>query len=384
MKMFILYPFPEPLPIEKARGVQVVNITQALARQGCRVDLIHTGNVTEAIFSHYGLEPIPGFNPVTISRSIKFAGLKINSNKIFNFKLSQYINRLGKKPDLIIARHLKTAYYLLRHHPDIPLLYDAHEIFTESTIKPGNKNKLKKLESYTLNHATTLTAISEALAKDIRQSYGIEKPIHIIRTATTVPAAMPSKDWGHPEKHIIYTGSLYGWKGVDDIIKAGKHLDDSVHIKIIGGENQQIKELKKELGPDQDKFEFIPFLPHEKIQEHLSRACIAILPNNPGSVSQWTSPLKLFEYLANGCAIISTDIPTLREIISGSEALFYPSGSPEELAARIYEYTANPEKAKATGKHNYQLAEDHSWDARAKQILDITRNTWISTTSPPH
>lgn len=371
--MFILYPFPEPLPIKKARGVQVVNITQALARQGCRVDLIHSGNDSNAIYSHYGLKTMPGFNPVTISRSIQFAGLKINSNKIFNYKLSQYINRLDKKPDLIIARHLKTAYFLLRHHPDIPLLYDAHEIFTESTTNPGNKKKLKKLESYTLNHATTLTAISEALAKDIRQSYDIKKPIHIIRTATVVPAAMPSKDWDHPEQHIIYTGSLYGWKGVDDIIKAGKYLDDSVHIKIIGGEKQQIKELKKELGPHENKFEFIPFLPHEKIQEQLSGACIAILPNNPGSVSQWTSPLKLFEYLANGCAIISTNIPTIREIISDSEALFYTSGNSEQLAERINEYTTSPQQARTIGHHNFELASQHSWDARAQQIMDITR-----------
>jgi glycosyltransferase involved in cell wall biosynthesis len=373
--MFILYPFPEPLPIKKARGVQVVNITQALARQGCQVDLIHSGTDNQAIYSHYGLKPTNGFNPVSITRTFKFVGLQIKSNKIFNKKLSYYIHHLDKKPDLIIARHLKTAYYLLRHHPDIPLLYDAHEIFVASTTNPANKNKLIKLESYTLNHATSLTAISEALADDIRQTYDIRKPIHIVRTATTVPASMPTKDWSQAGQHIIYTGSLYGWKGVDDIIRAAKHLEDDIKIKIIGGEQQQIEALKKELGPHQDKFVFIPFLPHEKIQEHLSEACIAILPNNPGSVSQWTSPLKLFEYLANGCAIISTDIPTIREIISESEALFYTSGSPEELAARIQEYTAKPEQTKATGKHNYQLAEKHSWDARAKQILDITRNT---------
>jgi glycosyltransferase involved in cell wall biosynthesis len=371
--MFILYPFPEPLPIKKARGVQVVNITQALARQGCLVDLIHSGTDNQAIYSHYGLKPMNGFNPVSITRTFKFAGLQIKSNKIFNKKLSHYINNLDDKPDLIISRHLKTAYYLLRHHPDIPLLYDAHEIFAASTTNPANKNKLIKLESYTLKHSTSLTAISEALAEDIRQTYDIRKSIHIVRTATTVPATMPAKDWDHPELHIIYTGSLYGWKGVDDIIKAGRHLDDHLHIKIIGGEQQQIEALKKELGPHQDKFEFLPFLPHEAIQEHLSGACIAILPNNPGSVSQWTSPLKLFEYLANGCAIISTDIPTIREIISDSEALFYTSGRPEKLAEKIEEYTASPQQARAIGLHNFELASQHSWDARAKQILDITQ-----------
>ena len=372
--MFILYPFPETLPIAKARGVQVVNITHSLARQGCRLDLLHTGQDNAAIYQHYGIDPIPGFNPISISGSVRLLGLEFKSNKIFNIRMSRYIDSLDKKPDLFIARHLKTAYHLLRHHSDIPLLYDAHEIFTESTTNPNNKSNLLKMESYTLNHAAYITAISEALAKDITQTYGINRPIDIVRTATTFPESIPKKDWSHPEKHIIYAGSLYGWKGVDDIIKAGKYLDDNVLIKIIGGEKQQIEELKKELGPHQKKFEFIPFLPHEKIQEQLSGACIAILPNNPGSVSQWTSPLKLFEYLANGCAIISTDIPTIREIISESEALFYTSGRPEQLAERIREYTTNPQRAKPTGLHNYELAPQHSWDARARQILDITRN----------
>lgn len=369
--MFILYPFPEPLPIAKARGVQVVNITHALASQDCRVDLIHTGQDAAAIYQHYGLDPIPGFNPITIPRTIQLLGMKLNSNRIFNFRLSRHINRLANKPDLIISRHLKTAYHLLRHHPEIPLLYDAHEIFTESTTNPKNRAALKKMEAYILGNATVITAISESLREDIQKHYGTTKPIHIVRTATTVPRQMPEKEWQYAGKHIIYTGSLYNWKGVDDVIEAGKAIDNDFRITMIGGNDAQIATLKKRLGEHLQKFEFLPFMAHERIKEYLAKACIAILPNIPGSVSQWTSPLKLFEYMANGCAIIATDIPTIREILTPEQARFYASGDVDALVECIRDLSAKPDYAAALGRKNHELAQQHSWSQRAQQILSI-------------
>jgi glycosyltransferase involved in cell wall biosynthesis len=369
--MFILYPFPEALPIEKARGVQVVNMTRALADEGCEVELIQTGNDIPEIYQHYGITPSPQFRPTSISRTIGLGGLKIQSNKIFNFRLSRHINSLKNKPDLIISRHLKTAYHLLRHHQDIPLLYDAHEVFCESSTNPKNIAALEKMESYVLDHASFVTAISESLREDLKLRYRFETPVQIVRTATTVPSDMPAKDYNSPGQHIIYTGSLYEWKGVDDIIEAGKHLDETCHITLIGGNEEQIAVLKKRLGSHVDKFSFHAFMPHDRIQHYLGDACIALLPNSPGSVSRWTSPLKLFEYLANGCAIIATDIPTIRELLTEDQACFYSSGDAQALARCINKLNSNPQFAEKLGRQGHELAQEHSWPHRARQIKNI-------------
>jgi glycosyltransferase involved in cell wall biosynthesis len=369
--MFILYPFPEALPIEKARGVQVVNMTRALADEGCEVELIQTGNDISGIYQHYGITPSPQFRPASISRSIGLAGLRLKSNKIFNFRLSRHIKSLNKKPDLIISRHLKTAYYLLRHHKDIPLLYDAHEVFCESSTNPKNIASLEKMESYVLSHASFVTAISESLREDLKLRYRFEKPVHIVRTATVVPPDMPAKDYNKPARHIVYAGSLYEWKGVDDIIKAGEYLNEACHITLIGGNETQIANLKKRLGPVVDKFSFHPFMPHERIQQYLRDACIALLPNSPGSVSRWTSPLKLFEYLANGCAIIASDIPTIRELLTEDQACFYSSGDARALAGCINKLGENPQLTGKLGRKGHALAQQHSWPHRARQIMNI-------------
>ena len=369
--MFILYPFPEALPIEKARGVQVVNITRALADEACNVELIQTGNDISGIYRHYGITPSPWFVPTSISRSIGFGGFKLQSNKIFNFRLSRHIDSLKNKPDLIISRHLKTAYHLLRHHKDIPLLYDAHEVFSESSTNPKNIAALEKMESFVLHHASFVTAISESLREDLKLRYEFDKPVHIVRTATAVPPDMPTKDYSGPGRHIIYTGSLYEWKGVEDIIEAGQHLDETCHITVIGGNEEQIAVLKKRLGAHAVKFSFYPFMPHDRIQHYLQDACIALLPNSPGSVSRWTSPLKLFEYLANGCAIIASDIPTIRELLTENQACFYNSGDARALAGCINKLNENPQLAENLGRQGHKLAQLHDWSHRARQILSI-------------
>jgi glycosyltransferase involved in cell wall biosynthesis len=369
--MFILYPFPEKLPIDKARGVQVVNITHALADEECEVELIQTGYDIPEIYQHYGLSPSPNLRLVSVSRGISLAGLKVQSNKIFNFRLSRHINSLTDKPDLIISRHLKTAYHLLKHHKDIPLLYDAHEVFSESSSNPKNLAKLEKMESYVLHHASFVTAISESLQEDLKQHYGFEKAVHIVRTATAVPSEMPVKDFSNPGKHVIYTGSLYEWKGVEDIVEAGPYLDEACHVTLIGGNKQQIGILRERLGIHAHKFTFHPFMPHDSIQQYLFDACIALLPNSPGSVSRWTSPLKLFEYLASGCAIIATDIPTIRELLMKDQACFYSSGDARGLANCINQLNANPSVAERLGRKGHGLAQEHSWSHRARQILKI-------------
>jgi glycosyltransferase involved in cell wall biosynthesis len=46
--------------------------------------------------------------------------------------------------------------------------------------------------------------------------------------------------------------------------------------------------------------------------------------NSGGDIAQVTSPMKLFEYLACGRAILTSDLPVLREVLSENNAAFYP------------------------------------------------------------
>jgi glycosyltransferase involved in cell wall biosynthesis len=72
--------------------------------------------------------------------------------------------------------------------------------------------------------------------------------------------------------------------------------------------------------------------PRAEVPALLSAADIALQPN----VTPYASPLKLFEYMALGRAIVAPDQPNIREIVSdGAEALLFDPGEPRSLYAAV-------------------------------------------------
>ncbi len=74
---------------------------------------------------------------------------------------------------------------------------------------------------------------------------------------------------------------------------------------------------------------FTGWLPPASVTAELARAHVLILPNTPTHTSErYTSPLKLFEYLAAGRPIVASDLAALREVLRHEDnALLVESGS---------------------------------------------------------
>lgn len=84
----------------------------------------------------------------------------------------------------------------------------------------------------------------------------------------------------------------------------------------------------------------------------------------------YASPLKLFEYMAAGKPIISSDLPAVAEVVRNREtALLVQPGDVDELAdaiKRLYDDSAFRERLGSAAK---QESERYSWQVRAERIL---------------
>ena len=76
----------------------------------------------------------------------------------------------------------------------------------------------------------------------------------------------------------------------------------------------------------------------------MHRADICLLPlTDTGIGSRYTSPIKLFEYMATGKPIVVADVPATRAILTpGTNALAVPVGDPHAFAAAINTFLADP------------------------------------------
>jgi glycosyltransferase involved in cell wall biosynthesis len=114
-------------------------------------------------------------------------------------------------------------------------------------------------------------------------------------------------------------------------------------------------------------------VPHSDIPLYLKSANVLILPNSAKQdISRlYTSPLKLFEYMASGVPIVASDIQSLREVLSENSTFFFEADNPESLAQKIL-YVVNHEAEsceKAAVAKN--AVEEYTWESRSKKILDF-------------
>jgi glycosyltransferase involved in cell wall biosynthesis len=111
--------------------------------------------------------------------------------------------------------------------------------------------------------------------------------------------------------------------------------------------------------------------PHADIPYYLRAADILVLPNSAKDTDArlYTSPMKLFEYMASGTPIIAADVQSLREILSDTTATFFTPDSAEAFAVRVSEVFAHNDEAREKARVASLSVQEYSWTNRAKNIL---------------
>jgi glycosyltransferase involved in cell wall biosynthesis len=130
------------------------------------------------------------------------------------------------------------------------------------------------------------------------------------------------------------------------------------------------------LAPVQSQVIAPGLIEHDQIPELLA-ACDLLTPSphapNDGFVG---SPMKLFEYLASGRAIVASRLEQLAQVITHERnGLMVGPGDVEELYAAVTRFIRSPDLRATLGAQARLDAENyHTWRARTASILEaITR-----------
>lgn len=125
------------------------------------------------------------------------------------------------------------------------------------------------------------------------------------------------------------------------------------------------------------KLEFPGRVSPQRVAQALQHACIAVLPNRADADSAFTSPIKLFEYMAAGCAIVASDLPAVREILAADEAVWVRPGDAQSLAAGLRRLAADPALARALSERVRAKARRYTWTQRGIDLA-LVLQTMVS------
>jgi glycosyltransferase involved in cell wall biosynthesis len=89
-----------------------------------------------------------------------------------------------------------------------------------------------------------------------------------------------------------------------------------------------------------------------------------------GDTSAFASPMKMFEYLAAGRVILSSDLPVLREVLNEDNAILLPPEDPRAWDAALQEIRRAPQRAAQLAAKAQKDAQRFSWVERARHALE--------------
>jgi glycosyltransferase involved in cell wall biosynthesis len=184
-------------------------------------------------------------------------------------------------------------------------------------------------------------------------------------------------------RYVVYTGHLYRWKGAHTLALASRLLPSDTDVLIVGGTPADLTSFTEFVARERlDRVRVVGHVPPTDVPMWLAAANVLALPNSAVEAisARYTSPLKLYEYMAARRPIVASDLPSLREALRhGESAWLVRPDEPEALAEGLRAVLTDPALAKRLAARARQDVEGHTWAARARAI-----KAFVERVAPAH
>ena len=243
----------------------------------------------------------------------------------------------------------------------------------------------------TFRNADRLFPVSQVLADIICEMGAAPNQIDVLHNGITpseyrnANGARIRNDLGVNDKIVLgFVGFIREWHRLDRIIRVLTHhgTNPDLHLLVVGDGPAipECKELAKELGAEH-RAHFVGFQDRTAIPDYLAAMDIALQP----AVTDYASPLKIFEYLIAGLAIIAPDQPNIREILTDKETgiLFDPDNFEEAETAIVTLSNDTAMRHQIGASAKALIKERHyTWDDNAKTIAKLAKQDISSKETP--
>jgi len=285
----------------------------------------------------------------------------------------------GDPPDVVLARHAPldwtpwVAARLLRR----PLVLEVNAAgFVERKLAGQTTPPLLRwIESYQWRRARVIYTVSRELQGILSSAHAGAGRIHVIPNGADVP---PDAEHG-PDRdgtRVVFVGGFHPWHGVDQLLEAVAILArEGLKLRLLligwGPRAAALNRYAAESGIG-DLVEMAGRLPHHEVRARLQASHIAAAPY-PRLEPFYFSPLKLFEYMANGLPVVASAQGQIREVIEhGRTGLLYPPDDIEALARELERLARDPALRERIGKSaRREIAMRYTWRHAADRVARL-------------
>ncbi len=363
--MKIAYLSGSYLPSRQANSIHVMRMTSAMAELGHDVVLYgYVGDSTvpdQQLADYYGVD-----QRVRIQRLVP-RRTRIGRELKYAWQLRSLVASQG--PDLVYGRHLLSLLSCARNAPTI---YETH------AARDGVNSFL---EARLLQHKNlkAVIAITHALADAVQSKRALGVPISVepdavspINYASVEPVSLD----GDGRLKVGYCGHLYPGRGAEQLIEIAC-LRPQYDFHIVGGEPSDLNRVSA-LATNVRNIKFHGFVPPHQVPSYLAAFDVLVAPYQRrispyggGDIARWISPMKLFEYMDAGKAIVISNLPAIAEVIEDNQHVLLVDPESVKAWCHALDRLDSPNLRRHLGSNASNLVHNkYTWKKRAKRILD--------------
>lgn len=361
------------IPSNVANSLQAMKAVHALAQLGHDVTLIvpmnGESNTKEwkILSNYYGLQ-----------KEFEVEYLPGTSRRLFFLSAVQRASQL--KPDILYVWPIQSA--VLGMLKGMPVLLEVHDL-PSGQVGPHWFRYFRDMKG-----KKRISVISRGLLDTLTEKFGAHfRSADVIMAPNGVELeryeSMPSPEEARKTLNlkeaptVVCSGHLYSGRGVDLFVELARQFEEQqVQFIWAGGKTEDVHTWQ-EKTKDISNLTFTGFIPNSALPLYQAAADVLLMPysreigisSGMGNSAQVSSPMKMFEYLASGRAIIASDIAVFHEVLNEHNCVFCEPDQADKWKDALQSLLVDPKRREELGLRAKNDAQKYSWVQRARNIL---------------
>ena len=301
-------------------------------------------------------------------------------------------------PDALHAHDLNTlpVAAALARRSGLPLTYDAHELYPEiSTLSPREAATWRFLERRLAGRADHVVTVCDSIAAEIEHRYGVPRPTVLLNCpiagsangnggeagapgeASSGSAADVLRAWagleGDAAPLVLYQGGFAPHRGLPTLVRSAHELERGKIVLMGWGRlEEELRELIAREGLE-ERVRITGPVPQGQVVAYAAGATIGVIPYEPvGLNNTYTTPNKLFDYMAAGLPVAASRLPELTRFVErGGMGLTFAPGDPASMGKTINAILSDPDRYQLMRKRAQEAARRYTWEQESSKLLAL-------------
>ena len=318
----------------------------------------------------------------------------------FAFFYQEQLRQVGLdcEYDYVHANDLSTLFvsWLLAREKGVPLVYDAHEIWTENVFFNGSdwvplagltRWFVRRYERFLVRYVDLFATVSESIQDDYKERFGLPERPYLLANFPE-RALLEQSTEGHEslreicglnDEHFVtvYLGGVNPLRNIETVIRAHALMPEHCVFVIRGPgievHGKEYEELAAELGVT-DRVFILPGVGRDEVLAGAKGADVGIVMlKNLCNNFYWFYPNKFFEYMLGALPVAVSDFPDVRRHIDKERCgVVFDPASPKSIADALLSLASDPNEARAMGQRGREgVLARYNWEAATLGFVEL-------------